>query len=61
MKLLGKLKAASLVVGDHIRVAGYVTKITAITTIGVRVVVETEMFEDVGFDYCDKVSLFSPF
>lgn len=57
MKFLGKLKASSLQIGDIIQVAGYKTKVTSLK-IGVTVVVETEMFEDVRFDYCEKVSLY---
>ena len=57
MKFLGKLKASSLQIGDIIQVAGYKTKVTSLK-IGVTVVVETEMFEDVRFDYCERVSLY---
>lgn len=57
MKLLGKLKASSLQIGDIIQIAGYKTKVISVD-IGVTVVVETEMFEKVKFDYCEKVSLY---
>lgn len=61
MKLLGKLNASSLVAGDLIRIAGYVTKVSAVSITGANVTVETEMFEAVSFGYCDKVSLFSEY
>lgn len=59
MKTLGKLNASSLQAGDTIRLCGFLTKVLGVRIDAfARVFVETEMFEPVQFDYCEKVSLF---
>ena len=59
MKLLGKLNASSLLVGDIIEVSGVVSKIESISFEGMLVSIETDMFHSFKLCYFERVKVYS--
>jgi len=59
MKLLGKLNARSLLVGDIIEVSGVVSKIESISFEGMLVSIETDMFHPFNLCCFEKVKVYS--
>lgn len=61
MKLLGKLKANSLAIGDLIEVAGFLSVVTSVFVDGVRVVIETDKLHPFELCCIDEVKVYSSF
>ena len=61
MKKLGYLKASSIEVGDVISVMGYKTEVTSVKKQGVRVTMQTKMFEGVEYTSEDRVCIYNNF
>lgn len=59
MKLLGQLNARSLVVGDLIEVAGFLSAVTNVFVDGMMVSIETDKLHPFELCYLDKVKVYS--
>ena len=61
MKLLGKLNAGSLMVGDLIEISGSISKIESISVTGVLVSIETDKIHPFKLYHLEKIKVYSSF
>lgn len=59
MKLLGKLNASSLVIGDLIEMAGFLSVVTSVFVDGVKVRIETNKLHPFELCCLDKIKVYS--
>lgn len=59
MKLLGKLNARSLMVGDKIEMAGFLSVVTSVSVMGMGVVIETDKLHHFKLCCIEKIKVYS--